>query len=85
MPVSDATNPDEAAMTAAMPVASISEQLQERLDRERRSRAIVLARERVALEQAWSAWYLETKYSPVDLAADVALLQQLVPARPESV
>lgn len=48
MPVSDTTRPETAAMTAATPKRSTSDQLQERMERERR--ACALARHRDLVE-----------------------------------
>lgn len=45
MPVKDTSAPEPAAMMAAMPKRSTSEQLQERQDREARARAVALQRE----------------------------------------
>jgi len=47
MPADEATSPESAAITAAMPVASTSAQLQERMDRERRARAFQLQQDYV--------------------------------------
>jgi hypothetical protein len=75
MPVADATNPEDAAITAATPTASISAQVYERLRRERLGRAVQLELEHNQLFRAAYelAHWLED--SPVDLGADEPFLE----------
>lgn len=59
MPAKVTASPDSAVMMAATPIGSMSGQLQERLDRERRLRAIALRREYMELNTALAHAQLE--------------------------
>lgn len=78
MPVHDVTSNETAAITAAAPVASISAQLQERMDREGRAAALARGLERAQLQSAVAR--LSTG-SPVYVTTDDALLEHRIPPR----
>ena len=84
---------ESAVMSPEMPGRSTSDQLQERLERERRVRSLARLRESVEIYHAligrMARLSLELEQLqmrlPVDVAGDVPLLEEIVPPRSESI
>jgi hypothetical protein len=85
MGVEDPTSPDNAASKATAPVSVISLQLQERLRREHRWCARCQHLEDMEVEDALRTRANHLAQLPVDVAANVTFLEQLVAPRPDGV